>query len=176
MLVAMLDAPWVSFFGPVTGAIGAISGVAGAILGFRGYRRANAVKALDLRLELRKAASDARSGVESLPRLMGEANLSRRDVLNARGMINSSLMKVWEESYAADQQQVDSLNGELPSEAEDHAQVNDHGQLESSLVHMHILTRRIDELKTKYENELAKDEAARNALRADVRNRLVPPG
>ena len=51
-----------------------------------------------------------------------------------------------------------------------------HAQLESSLVHIHSLTRRIDELKTKYENELAKDEAARNALRADVRNRLVPPG
>ena len=54
--------------------------------------------------------------------------------------------------------------------------MNDHAQLESSLVHIHSLTRGIDELKTKYETELAKDEAARNALRADVRNRLVPPG
>ena len=85
-------------------------------------------------------------------------------------------MTVWEKSYAADQEQVDSLNDELPGEAEDHAKMNDHAQLESSLVHIHSLTRRIDELKTKYENELAKDEAARNALRADVRNRLVPPG
>ena len=172
----MPDASWLSVFGAVTGAIGTISGVAGAVLGFKGYWRATAVKALDLRLELRKAVSDARSGVEALPRLMGEVNLSRRAVLNARGMFRSGEMTVWEKSYAADQEQVDSLNDELPGEAEDHAKMNDHAQLEPSLVHIHSLTRRIDELKTKYENELAKDEAARNALCADVRNRLVPPG
>ena len=172
----MPDASWLSVFGAVSGAIGTISGVVGAVLGFRGYRRANAVKALDLRLELRKAVSDARSGVEALPRLMGEANRSRRAVLNARGMLRSGVMTVWEESYGADQQQVCSLNAELPCDAEDHAKMNDHAQLESSLVHIHSLNRRIDELKTKYENERAKDEAERNALRADIRNRLVPPG
>ena len=85
-------------------------------------------------------------------------------------------MTMWEKSYAADLQQVDSLRAELPSEAENHAKMNDHTQLESSLVHIHSLTRRIDELNTKYERELARDEAVRNALRADVRNRLVPPG
>ena len=57
-------------------------------------------------------------------------------------------MTIWEASYAADQQQVDSLNDELPSEAEDHAKLNDHAQLESRLVHIHSLTGRIDELKT----------------------------
>ena len=172
----MPDASWLSVFGAVTGAIGTISGVVGAVLGFKGYRRANAVKALDLRLELRKTVSDARSGIEALPKLMGEANLSRRAVLNARGMSRGGEMIVWEKSYAADLKQVDSLNDELPSEAEDHAKMNDPAQLESSLVHIHSLTRRIDDLKIKYEKELAKDEAARNALRADVRNRLVPPG
>ena len=171
----MLDASWLSILGAVTGAIGTISGVAGAILGFKGYRRANAVKALDLRLELRKTVSDARSGVEALPELMGEADRSRKAVLNARGMFNSSARTVWEKSYAADLKQVDSLKGEFPSETEDYARMNDHAQLESSLVDMHSLTHRIDELKAKYENELAKDEAARNALRADARNRLVRP-
>ena len=129
----MPDASWLSVFGAVTGAIGTISGVAGAVLGFKGYRRATAVKALDLRLELRKAVSDARSGVEALPRLIGEVNLSRRAVLNARGMFRSGEMTVWEENYAADQEQVDSLNDELPGEAEDYAKMNDHAQLESSL-------------------------------------------
>ena len=171
----MPDASWLSVLGAVTGVIGTISGIAGAILGLKGYRRANAVKALDLRLELRKAVSDARSGVEALPKLMDEANRSRRAALNARGMLNSSIRTVWEKSYAADLKQVDSLNDELPSEAEDHATMNDHAQLESSLVHMHRLTGRINELKAKYEKELAKDEAKRNALLADVRNRLVPP-
>ena len=85
-------------------------------------------------------------------------------------------MTRWEESYAADQQRVGSLNAELPGDAADHAEMNDHAQLESSLVHIHSVTRSIDELKTKYENELAKDEAERNALRADARNRLVRRG
>ena len=53
--------------------------------------------------------------------------------------------------------------------------MNDHAQLESSPVHMHSPDRRINELKAKYEKELAKDEAESNALLADVRNRLVPP-
>ena len=89
-------------------------------------------------------------------------------------MLNSSIRTVWEKSYAADLKQVDSLNDELLSEAEDHATMNDHAQLESSLVHMHSLTGRINELKAKYEKELAKDSAESNALLADVRNRLSP--
>ena len=84
-------------------------------------------------------------------------------------------MAEWEQSYAADQQRVHSLSAELPGDTEDQAKMNDHVQLESSLVYVHGLTRKIDDLKAKYENELAKDEAEQNALRADVRNRLVPP-
>ena len=110
----MPDASWLSVLGAVTGVIGTISGIAGAILGLKGYRRANAVKALDLRLELRKAVSDTRSGVEALPKLMDEANRSRRAALNDRGMLNCSIRTVWEKSYASDLEQVDSLNDELP--------------------------------------------------------------
>ena len=167
---------WLSVLGAVTGVIGAITGVVGAILGLKGYRRANAVKALDLRLELRKAVSDARSGVQALPKLMGESMRSRRATLSARGVLIGEEMRVWEKSYSADLKEVDSLNDELPSNAEDHARMNDHAQLESSLVNVHRLTRRIDALTMKYEKELAKDEARCNALHADVRNRLVPPG
>ena len=148
-------------FGAVTGAIGAISGVAGAVLGFKGYRRANAVKALDLRLELRKTVSDARVSVEALPELMREANLSRRAVLNARGMLRSGAMTMWEKSYTADLKQVDFLKDELPSETEDYINMNNHVRLESRLVHIHGLARRIGEMKTKYEKELGKDEASR---------------
>ena len=159
----MSDDPssWLSVFGAVTGAIGAISGVAGAILGFKGYRRATAVKALDLRLELRKAVSDARVSVEALPQLMREANLSRRAVLHARGMLRSGVMTMWEKSYTADLRQVDVLKDELPSEAEDYTNMNNHVLLESRLVHIHSLARRIDEMRTQYEKELAKDEASR---------------
>ena len=84
-------------------------------------------------------------------------------------------MTKWEKSYTADLKQVDSLNDELSSAAADHDTMNDHAQLESSLVHIHSLTRGIDELKAKYDRELARDDVEHNALRSDVRNRLVPP-
>lgn len=165
---------WLSVFGAVTGAIGTISGVAGAILGFKGYRRANAMKALDLRLELRRTVSDARSSVEALPKLMADANLSRRAMLNARGMSRSGIMTVWEKSYTADLKQVAALNDELPGEAEEYAKMNDHAGLEVRLIRIHSLARRIADMTTKYERELAKDEAGRNAPRIDIRNRPGP--
>ena len=48
---------WPPYVGVVTGIVGMITGVTGACLGYLGYRRSGRVKALDLRLELRKAGS-----------------------------------------------------------------------------------------------------------------------
>ena len=74
---------WLSIIGAVTGTIGAVTGIVGAILGYRGYRSSKNVKALDLRLELRRAESDLRAGVEELPGLMEHAKNSRMEVASA---------------------------------------------------------------------------------------------
>ena len=58
--------------GTVTGIIGAITGSVGCITGLISYRRSQRIKALDLRLELRKLASDVRAEVEALPGPLGK--------------------------------------------------------------------------------------------------------
>jgi hypothetical protein len=49
-----------SFVGVITGVVGTVTGIAGAAMGYVGYRRSVKMKALDLRLELRKAENTLR--------------------------------------------------------------------------------------------------------------------
>src|SRR5450759_3809039 len=88
----MSDPGLLSYVGAITGTIGAITGIAGATMGYISYRRTGKMKALDLRLELRKAANDLRSTVEGLPSILAQAKGSRIAVLNARGLLHSSMM------------------------------------------------------------------------------------
>src|SRR6266576_178116 len=57
---------WPPYVGVVTGIVGMITGVTGACLGYLGYRRSGRVKALDLRLELRKAETATRAALEQV--------------------------------------------------------------------------------------------------------------
>jgi len=86
---------WMSYVGMVTGIVGAITGVAGAIMGYLGYRRSDKLKVLDLRLELRKAVSDARVALEQLRELIHTANRSRVNNFAARGLSQSGTMIKW---------------------------------------------------------------------------------
>ena len=67
----------------VTGIIGAITGPAALVLAWISYRRSQQVKALDLRVELRKQASDVRAAVSELPDLLEQSRASRIAVLAA---------------------------------------------------------------------------------------------
>ncbi len=77
----MPDPASLSIIGAVTGIIGAIAGIAGFVLGYISYRRSQQIKALDLRLELRKQVSDLRAMVEELPDLLPRSWESRIAVL-----------------------------------------------------------------------------------------------
>src|SRR6266508_6461106 len=57
----MPDPASLSIIRAVTGLIGGITGIAGLVVGYIGYRRSQQIKALDLRLELRKQVSDLRA-------------------------------------------------------------------------------------------------------------------
>jgi hypothetical protein len=76
-------------FATVTGIVGAITGPAGSVLGWISYRRSQRVKALDLRLELRKQVSDLRAVVEALPDLLNQSRASRTAVNAAMGVLKS---------------------------------------------------------------------------------------
>ena len=163
---------WLSIVAVVTGAIGAITGIAGLVLGYKGYRKAQNVKALDLRLELRKAVTDARAIIGRLPKLMVNANVSRRAALSARGFGDSSLMRDWTMSWDADRKEVVSLREEFSRLDHDYTALTDHAQLESCLVSVYILTRRAAEIQTKYEGTIVNDEKTLDRLASDRGTRL----
>ena len=62
----MTDPHWTSYVGMATGIVGAITGVSGAIMGYIGYRKSSQNKALDLRLELKKAVANINSDYKIL--------------------------------------------------------------------------------------------------------------
>ena len=158
----MADSSWLSIFGAVTGAIGALSGSIGALLGYRGYRRAQDVKALDLRLKLRKDVSDARALVARLQNLLPEARKSREGALAAAGIVGGRRWDLWLQELNADLGTVGSLHLELHRSHNDHGATTDHAQLESSLVSIHRFTGRANQLREKYEGELKKDDRLRD--------------
>jgi hypothetical protein len=82
----MADSTWLGYVGVVTGGIGAVTGISGAVMGYIGYRYSRSMKALDLRLQLRKDESDFRACVENLPALLDLAKQSRIRVLAATGL------------------------------------------------------------------------------------------
>jgi hypothetical protein len=47
---------WLTYVGAITGIVGTCTGIAGAVISYVNHRRVSRVKALDLRLELRKLA------------------------------------------------------------------------------------------------------------------------
>lgn len=73
----MLNSNSFNYVGVITGVIGAITGISGAIMGFVSYRRSGHMKALDLRIELRKSISDLHDSAQSLPSLLDLAQKSR---------------------------------------------------------------------------------------------------
>jgi hypothetical protein len=83
----------------VTGIIGAITGAAALVLAWISYRRSQQVKALDLRLELRKQASDVRAAVSELPDLLEKSRASRIAVLGAMGHCNRVVLNLGRPSW-----------------------------------------------------------------------------
>lgn len=165
ILVPVSDLPWLSIVGAVGGVIGALGGVVGSVLGYMGYRRARDGKALDLRLELRKAESDVRGVVGGLPDLIERAKLSRVQVFEIDGRGGSRALNTWKASCDTDRKNVDFQKNELSELDLDSATLTDYARLESALSSVYDLKRRASEMQAKYEEELANDRRSRAARR-----------
>jgi hypothetical protein len=166
----MPDPIWLSYEGAITGSVGAVTGVAGFVLGYVGYRRSQQLKALDLRLELRRAEADVRTSVLGLPDLLRRALDSRVAVSAARGVSGSGWLEAWRKTWEQDSAGARALAGKLPSEGNAYGKTK-HADLESKLVGIHVLTSEANALRAKYERELEVDDRERGQLRADQRAR-----
>ena len=166
----MPDPASLSIIGAVAGIVGAITGIAGFVLGYISYRRSQQIKALDLRLELRKQASDLRAMVEELPDLLQRSRQSRMAVLSATGMLRTGAFEVWKAAWESDMVGARALASELPS-ASDNYQNSKHRDLEGKLVEVHALASKATGLRDKYLGELVADDKEREHIRADARVR-----
>ena len=166
----MPDAASLSIIGAVTGIIGAIAGIAGFVLGYISYRRSQQIKALDLRLELRKQVSDLRAMVEELPDLLPRSWESRIAVLSATGLLRSGAFESWKTSWESDTAGARALTNELRSSS-DYYEDSKHKDLEDKLVKVHSLASKASRLQDEYLGELAADDKEREHILADARNR-----
>jgi len=164
----MADPHWSSYVGMATGVIGAITGIIG-------YRKANDIKTLDLRLELRKSTHDALFDINHLEELIYNANKSRTKIAAAKKSKGSSHFKNWNLAIAADKAELEKLANNAPNPDTTFESFSQR-ELESKLIEIHKFQSKINTLKNKYNNELLKDEEERKQLREDHRNSMSLKG
>jgi len=162
---------WLTYVGAITGIVGAITGIAGAVMGYVGYRRSSQLKALDLRLELRKSESDVGDLLRALPELVGTAKQSRLAVATANGSANTGAMEAWNGQIEGDLSAISGLHSTLAVPADEHASLTPF-QLESKLVEVHALHAKARQFEQKYRGALAADDKERDNIRAAVQLRI----
>ena len=164
----MSDPAWLIYAGVVTGTVGAITGIAGVTMGYISYRRSGQMKALDLRLELRKAVNDLRSSVQSLLPLLERAKKSHTAVAAAIGHLGSGALQQWLSDWEVDISAAKLLEYEVPYLRANYENFA-HSELERRLVDVHNVQSKATRLSEKYHAILAADDKEREQIRADVR-------
>jgi hypothetical protein len=119
-----MDPAWLPYVGVLTGTIGTITGTVGAILGYKGYRRSQEMKALDLRIELSKADTDYRLTVDALAPLLRHARASRAEVLGAQGNSRSGAFEAWVGEWQEDLKRAEAILAALPTAPSDYQGLN----------------------------------------------------
>ncbi len=166
-----MSAPgWLSYVGAVTGVVGTLTGIAGAVMGYISYRRSSQLKALDLRLELRKLEADTDQGLRDLPNLLNNAKVSRLAVAAATGRLLTGWIEGWKQQCEADLSAVCDLQATFHYSADEYTKLT-HFELETKLVEIHCLHRKVEQYAEKYRAELAADDKEREHIRADMRAR-----
>ncbi len=147
--------PWVPSLGTVTGVVGLVTGIIS-------LRRVKSLKALDLRVELKKLVVDTDEALTHALQFNRDAHQSRVAVLAATGLAGSSAMDNSREQVARDQSVIVGMRS-----AFDALRQNDKlksAELERRLVEVHSLHRRTQRLIEKYDTEIAKDDKQRDRI------------
>jgi hypothetical protein len=140
----------------------------------RAHKYAKSVKALDLRLELRRELAEYRQIVMALPRLIEQASQSRQSVAAATGGHGGAL-QIWLEQQTKDLGAAVTLERGLPNSSENYADL-DPQELEDALAQLHALRLQAFALQEKYHGCLAADNKSREQIAAAMRTPLVRPG
>lgn len=168
----MSNLDMLSYTGAITGIIGAVTGIAGAIMGYVGYRRSMEIKALDLRIELRKSISDLSDEIQDLPNILDQAKRSRTAVAAATGRYKSGAMQHWLAQWEADQKSLETFDIGFNELNINHFQ-DDHATLEASLIEAHSLLTSVRRMRHKCEIGIESDDRERDHIREDIRTRSI---
>ena len=164
----MSDQNWLAYTGAIAGIIGAITGVAGAFLALLAFRRTGQLKALDLRLELRRTESTLQSDIHDLVSLLQNAKASRTRLAAAQGNYHSGATTHWLSQWDTDFAAANSLV-EGASVLDIDCSAFSQAELEARLITIHKLQRQVAQLAGKYQSSLAADDTGRAQLREDQR-------
>ena len=159
---------WLAYTGAIAGIVGAVTGIAGAVLAAFALRRTGQLKALDLRLELRRAESSLQSAIYDLVPLLDSAKTSRTRLAAAQGCYQSGATTHWLSEWDIDLADANSL-AEGASVLDIDCSRFSQAELEARLITVHKLQGQVAKLSGKYKSSLAVDESGREQLHADQR-------
>ena len=158
---------WASVSGWLSNHGAALPGIIGTIIAIAAYQRAGRIKALDLRVELRKAEADFRRVVESLSPSMEYANRSRIAAMAAQGLTRSGAELGWQADLRADQEHAQALAADVAPSPLDYAGASLKA-MEDRLVTLHELIRRAEGVAAKYAETVAADVRYQEQRRAEI--------
>jgi len=164
----MSEQNWLAYTGAIAGIIGAITGVTGSFLAFFALRRTSQLKALDLRLELRRIEATLQSEIINLIPLLERAKASRTNLAAAQGSFHSGAIRHWLYEWDADLIDARTLTEGASALDADCVKFSQ-SQLEARLITVHKLQGQVSQLSGKYRDYLAADDTGREQLRADQR-------
>jgi hypothetical protein len=144
--------------------IGTVTGITGFIVSVLAYWRTSAIKSMDLRIALQKAAADADTALEDLSRLLPRALESRAAVSAALGTANTGAMTRFRSGYEQDLATVARLTSERPHASMDYRKWK-LADLEKQMVEIHVYHAQIMGLAGKYRWAVAADDSDREAIR-----------
>ena len=147
-----------------------IKGIAGVMMGLISQKKINNMKALDLRLELKKSEADYYSKISKIKKLLEEANKSRQSVASATGKLKSGMMKEWKKDFALDKESLASLSDTFPYKKQNYDRLVPN-ELESKLIEIHKLQNNLRQLEDKYIATIQSDDTERNHIRENTRVR-----
>lgn len=146
-----------SLVGMITGIIGALSGIAGLVVSVKNYHRVSTIKALDLRLELKKAFNDLDRLRRGLEEFLDSVNQSHEAVMSARGQLSGGAGQIWRKDFADDKATLRRLLGLAPHVQGEYEKLSP-SELEAQLVILHRSHGDLKGLREKFERLLEKDD------------------
>ncbi|WP_426390464.1 hypothetical protein [Variovorax sp. R-27] len=161
----MINTEMLSYIGALTGVVGAIAGIAGSIMGYFSLRRTGEIKALELRLELVKAATDVFQKIDSVGDLLARARKSRDAVAAATGMYHSGARQTWQRQFEADYESLNSINESFDELNVDFSSFSLR-ELERSISELYGLRTFLENIAQRNAQLIAEDDLSREAIRS----------